>query len=325
MNPILVLTRALVACATLGMASAAWAQDYPTRSIRLVVPYAPGGATDILGRTLAEKLTQSIGQPVVVENKPGAGGLIGANYVAKAPADGYTLLVSSAATHATSAFLYSSVPYDIVKDFASVTLLASYPNVLVVHPSVPAKSVKELIELAKAKPGVLNYASTGTGGTSHLAGELFKMMTGTDIVHISYKGSGPAVTDLLGGQVTLMFDSVASSLPLVTSGKLRALAVTGKNRSPALPDLPTVAEAGLPGFEASAWNGINAPAGTPPHVLRKLNAEIIKILATPDTKQRFAKVGAEPAGGSPEQFDAFIASEMDKWGKVIKKSGAKAD
>lgn len=317
--------RALLACAAAGIASGVWAQEYPSRPIKLVVPYAPGGATDILGRTLAEKLSQSIGQPVVVDNKPGAGGLIGANFVAKSPADGYTLLVSSAATHAINKFLYSSMPYDQVKDFASVTLLATYPNVLVVHPSVPAKSVSELIDLAKAKPGTLNFASTGVGGTSHLAGELFKMMTGTDIVHVAYKGSGPAVTDLLGGQVPMMFDSVASALPHVTAGKLRALGVTGKSRSPALPQVPTVAESGLPGFEASAWNGINAPAGTPPQVLRRLNAEILKVLALPEVKERFAKVGAEPAGGTPEQFDAFMAAETEKWGKVVKQSGAKAD
>ena len=286
---------ALMAC----VAPAAFAQAYPNHSIRLVVPFPAGGTTDILARDVAKRLTDTLGQPVVVDNRPGAAGNIGADLVAKAAPDGYTLLMGTVGTHAINSSLYAKMPYDHVKDFVPVVLVAGVPNVLVVNPSVPVNSVADLIKLAKAKPGSINFASSGSGTSIHLSGELFKTMAGVDITHVPYKGSSPALADLMGGQVQIMFDNLPSSLALIRSGKLRAVAVTSLKRAPALPDVPTVAESGLPGFEASSWFGILAPAGTPAPIVAKLNAEVNKWLQSPEAKEQLGAQGAEIAGGTP--------------------------
>jgi tripartite-type tricarboxylate transporter receptor subunit TctC len=303
----------------------ACAQTYPTKPIRLVVPFPPGGATDILARDVAQKLTEAWGQSVIVDNRPGAGGNIGSELVAKSAPDGYTLEMGTVGTHAINASLYAKMPYDHVKDFMPVILVAGVPNVLVVNPAVPANSVAELIAYAKANPGKLNFASSGNGTSIHLSGELFKVMAGVQITHIPYKGSAPALQDLLAGQVQMMFDNLPPSLPQIKAGKLRALAVTSLTRAPALPDVPTLSESGLPSFEASSWFGILVPAGTPAPIVTKLNAEIAKWLATPEAKEKLAKQGANAAGGTPDDFAKHIAAETAKWAKVVKESGAKID
>ena len=307
------------------ISACAWAQSYPTKPIRLVVPFPPGGATDILARNVAQKLTEAWGQQVIVDNRPGAGGNIGSELVAKSAPDGYTLEMGTVGTHAINASLYAKMPYDHVKDFVPVILVAGVPNVLVVNPSLPVNSVAELIAYAKANPGKLNFASSGNGTSIHLSGELFKVMAGVQITHIPYKGSAPAMQDLLGGQVQLMFDNLPPSLPQIKAGKLKALAVTSTTRAAALPDVPTMAEAGLPGFEASSWFGVLAPAGTPPAIVAKLNAEIGKWLASPDAKEKLQALGANAAGGTPEDFAKHIQAETVKWAKVVKESGAKVD
>jgi tripartite-type tricarboxylate transporter receptor subunit TctC len=307
------------------MSGPAEAQQYPTKPIRLVVPFTPGGTTDILARTVAQKLTESWGQQVVIDNRPGAGGNIGTEIVAKAPPDGYTLLMGTISTHAINASLYKKLAFDPVRDFAPITRVGTLPNILVVHPSLPVKSVKDLIALAKSQPGGLNFASSGSGTSLHLSGELFKMMAGIDMVHIPYKGSTPALTDLLGGQVKVMFDNMPSALPHVKSGKLRALAVTTAKRSPALPDLPTVAESGLAGFDVSSWFAMFAPANTPKDVITKLNGEIVKILNSGEVKEKLAQLGVDAAPTSPEDLAAFAKAETEKWGKVVKATGATAD
>ncbi len=307
------------------LAPGAFAQAFPNHAIRLVVPFPAGGTTDILARDVAKQLTETLGQAVVVDNRPGAGGNIGADIVAKAAPDGYTLLMGTVGTHAINPSLYAKMPYDHVKDFTPVVLVAGVPNVLVVNPSVPVNTVADLIKLAKAKPGSINFASSGSGTSIHLSGELFKTMAGVDMTHVPYKGSSPALTDLMGGQVQIMFDNLPSSLPLIKSGKLRAVAVTSLKRAPALPDVPTIAESGLPGFEASSWFGILAPAGTPAPIVARLNAEVNKWLQSPQAKQQLLTQGAEPAGGPPETFVAHIRAETEKWAKVVKASGAKAD
>ncbi len=306
-------------------AAAAFAQPYPSRPIRIVVPFPAGGTTDLIARAAGQKLTESLGQPVVVDNRPGAGGNIGAELVAKSAPDGYTLLMGTVGTHAINASLYPKMPYDHVRDFAPIILVAGVPNVLVVNPSLPVNSVQELIAYGKANPGKLNFASSGNGTSIHLSGELFKTMTGVQMAHIPYKGSAPALQDLAGGQVQLMFDNLPSALPLIKAGRLKALAVTSKTRAPALPDVPTVAESGLPGFEASSWFGLLAPAGTPQPVITKVNAEIAKWLATPEAKEKLTAQGANVVGGTPEDFARHIAAETAKWQKVVKESGAKID
>ncbi|MFA5915400.1 MAG: tripartite tricarboxylate transporter substrate binding protein, partial [Burkholderiales bacterium] len=299
---------------------------YPAKPIHLVVPYPAGGPLDIMARAIGQKLTEAWKQPVIVDNRAGAGGNIGADAVAKAAPDGYTLLMGAVATHAINPVLYSKIPYDPIKDFAPVALVAQVPNILVVNPSVPAKSVRELIELARAKPGSLNFASGSTGSTGHLAGELFNTMAGVKMVHIPYKGAAPATTDLLSGQVQLMFDNLASALPNVKAGKLRALAVTTLKRSPAVPDLPTIAESGLPGFDLTTWFGLFVPAGTPPEIVAKLNAEVVRALNAKDMRERLEKMGTEPpADNTPEHFAAFVRSEAAKYAKVVKASGARVD
>jgi tripartite-type tricarboxylate transporter receptor subunit TctC len=313
---------AVLLCAS---ASLALAQDYPSKPVRMVVPFPPGGTTDILARAVGQKLSESWGQQVVIDNRGGAGGNIGTDIVAKSPADGYTLLMGTVGTHAINASLYGKLPFDPIKDFAPVTLVASVPNVLVVNSTVDAKSVKELIALAKSKPGQLAFASSGNGTSIHLAGELFKSMTGTAMLHIPYKGSAPAIAELLGGQTNMMFDNLPSAMPHIKSGRLRALAVTSVRRSPALPDIPTIAETGISGYEASSWFGVLAPAGTPKDVVAKIQGDIAKALNAPEIKERLSGQGAEPVGNTPEQFAEHIKAESAKWAKVVKDSGAKVD
>ena len=320
------IERAALAALFVLAAGAAVAQaNYPAKAIRYVVPFPAGGPLDIVARALGQDLTRSWNQPVIIDNRPGAGGNIGADLVAKAPPDGYTILMGAVSTHAINVTLYSKLPYDPIKDFAPVTLITSVPNVLVMHPSLPVKNVKDLIALAKARPGQLNFASGSTGSAGHLAGELFDSMAGVQMTHIPYKGAAPAVIDLIAGHVSLMFDNLASALPNIKSARVRALAVTTLKRSPLLPALPTISESGLRGFDVSTWFGIFAPAGTPPDIVAKLNAEIVRILHTPEMRERLAALGAEPIGNKPDEFAAFIKSEIQKYAKVVKASGAKAD
>ena len=320
------LAGAAVLAGLLGLsAGPAQAQDYPTKPVRFVVPFAPGGTTDVLARLLGEKLSASLGQQFVIDNQAGAGGNIGTAQVAKAEPDGYTILMGPVGTHAINQSIYPRLPFDPIKDFAPVTLVATVPNVLVVNPEVPANSVAELIALAKEKPGELNFASSGNGSSIHLSGELFKAMTGVDIVHVPYKGSGPAVVDLLGGQVQMMFDNLPSSAPQIKAGKLRPLGVTSKERSPTLPDVPTIAEAGVPGYEALSWFGVLVPAGTPDAIVAKLQNEIAKALADPAMRERFAELGAVPVGGSPAEFAELITAETAKWAKVVQDAGIKLE
>jgi tripartite-type tricarboxylate transporter receptor subunit TctC len=303
----------------------ACAQAYPTKPIRLVVPFPPGGSLDVVARAIGQKLTEAWGQPVVIDNRPGAGGNIGADLVAKSAPDGYTILEGALSTHAVNVSLYSKMPYDPVRDFAPITLVAITPNVLVLNPSFPANSVPELIAYAKAHPGGLSFGSGSNGSAGHLAGELFKTETGVDMVHIPYKGGAPALQALLAGDTQLMFDNLANSTPQLKAGRLKALAVTTARRSALAPELPTLAEMGLPGFDIYTWWGFMAPAGTPNEIIAKWNAEVTRILATPEMKAVFAQQGAEPAPTTPEQFAALIRSEIPKYAKIVKDSGAKVD
>ena len=297
-------------------------QSYPARPIRFIVPLS-AGAGDTLTRLIGQKISESWSQPVVVENRPGAGSTIGSDIVAKASPDGHTLLMASF-SHAVNPTLYAKLPYDSLKDFAAVTLIASAPNVLTVHPSVPAKSVDDVITLARAQPGTLNFASAGNGSSSHMAGELFKSLTGAQIIHVPYKGAAPAMTDLLAGQVQMAFDPLPSSLANIKAGKLRSVAVTSAKRSAALPDVPTIGEA-VPGYELAVWYGVLAPAATPKDIIGRLHAEIVKILNMPDVKERVTGLGFETMSGTPEQFQAFIEAEVVKWGKVVREAGLQAN
>ena len=306
------------------VATSAFAQGYPAKPAKVVVPYPPGGPTDIVARVVSQKLSEQMGQQFIVENRPGAGGNIGAEAVAKSPGDGYTLLVATTA-HAINPSLFKSLGYNLTKDFAPVSQLTGGPLVIVANPSVPAKNVQELIALAKAKPGTLNYASSGNGQSTHLSAELFGTMAGIKMNHIPYKGSAPALTDVMGGQAALMFDTMLSAMPHVKNGKLKAIAVTSAARSPAAPDVPTVAESGLPGYEAIAWNGLLVPASTPAEVVAKLNAELKKALDAPDVKDRFSAQGFGAAWNTREAFAKFLQAELDKWAKVVKVSGATLD
>ena len=306
-------------------ATTAWAQAYPTKPVKLVVPFPPGGSLDITGRLLAQKLTETWGQPVVVENKPGAGGNIGADLVAKSPPDGYTILLGALSTHAVNPNLYAKMPYDAVKDFAPITLIAITPNVLVVNAASPVNNVREFIAYAKANPGKLAFGSGSNGSAGHLAGELFKVETGSDAVHVPFKGGAPATQALLAGDTQFMFDNLANAMAQVKAGKLKALAVTTAQRSPLVPELPTMAEAGLPGFDISTWYGLFAPAGTPTAIVAKWNAEVTKILNAPDVRARLVADGAEPSPNTPEQFTQMIARELSKYARIVKASGAKVD
>ncbi len=317
----------LMATLPLLFAGAAFSQgtaDFPNRPMRFVVGYPPGGATDIIARIVGQKVSDSTGQSVLIDNRPGAGGILGTDAVAKATPDGYSYVLVTT-SHGINPSLHKRLPYDSQKDFAPITQIATLQLVLVVNPSTPVKNLKELIALAKAQPGKLNFASSGSGQSLHLAGELFKSMAGIDIAHIPYKGSAPARADLLGGQVQMMFESAIGVLPFVRSGKLRAIAVSGARRSEAAPDIPTMSEAGLPGFEASGWVGVLAPAKTPRPIVDKLNAEFVKAVQLADVKQQFANSGAEPVGNSPKEFSAFINEQLVKWAKVMKESGTKLE
>jgi len=307
------------------IASMVWAQDYPTRPVRMVAPFAPGGATDVLARLVSQKLGERWGQTVIVDNRPGAGGNIGAELAARAAPDGYTLLVAGA-PHAINVTLYGKLSYDLVKDLAAINRIAGYPSAIVVHPSLPAKTIKELIALARKRPGELNFGSAGPGSPNRLAIELFMIMANIKMVHIPYKGgSGQMVGDLLAGQVQLASIGLPPSMAYINAGKMRAIAVTGMSRSPLLPSVPTVNEAGLPGFDVTSWYGMFAPAALPKNLVAKINGDIAAILGTPDMKQRLEKLGADPGPMSPEDFGKFVRAEVEKWAKVVKESGAKVD
>jgi tripartite-type tricarboxylate transporter receptor subunit TctC len=303
--------------------SSATAQDYPNRTIRIIVPFTPGGATDVVTRIVAQKVSEQTGRQVVTDNRGGAGGIVGAEAVAKAPPDGYTLVMGTSGTHAINVSLYPKLPYDPVKDFAPVTRTAVLPSMILAHPSVPATNVRELIAIAKKNPGQLTYASSGSA--QYLTGALFTSMAQIDMLHVPYKGGGQAMPAQLGGEVALSFSTVVSSLPHVKSGRLRGLAVTSAKRTPAAPEFPTVAESGLPGYEAVSWYGVLAPAGTPRDIVTRLNTEVVRALKLPEVRQLMLAQGAEPVSESPEQFAALIKSDIAKWGDVVKKSGAKAD
>lgn len=316
---------ALIIVAFVSVVTSLYAQTYPNKPIRFVVPYSAGGTSDIIARIIGQRLSERVGQQVVIDNRPGAGGNLGSDLVAKAMPEGYTILMGNVATHAINPSLYAKMPYDAVRDFSPVTLVADVPTVLVVPLSVPAKSVQQLITLAKKTPGALNFASAGTGTTQHLAGELFKTMAGINIVHIPYKGGGPAVTDLIGGQVSLMFPNIPLVLPYIKSGRLRALAVASSKRSSVLPDVPTVSESGLSGLEVATWFGVLGPAGVLKEVVMRLHDEIVGIVGSSETKERLTGIGADIVTSSPDEFSAYIKAEIAKWAKVIKASGARAD
>ena len=300
------------------------ATPFPDKPLRIVVTFTTGGAPDTLARILSEKLSNVWGQPVIVDNRPGAGGNTGADFVAKAPGDGYTIVVGTVGTHSINPAMYSKMPYDAVKDFAPITLLATTPNMLVINNDVPAKNLKDFIALGK-KEGKMTFASSGSGTSIHVSGELFKTMTGIDMVHIPYKGRATAIPDVLGGRVTMMFDNMPSSLSLVREGKLRALGVTSSVRSPAAPEIPTIAESGLPGFDAVSWFALFAPASTPKPIIDKWQTEVRRILKLPDVAKRLADAGLDAVGGTPDELAAYQKSEITKWAKVVKDSGAKAD
>ena len=304
------------------ISGAAQGQAYPSKAVRLVVPFAAGGSTDIVGRTVGQKLNEMWGQPVVVDNRPGGSTVIGTDLVAKSPPDGYTLLVTPAPFTIVPS-LAAKLPYHPAKDFEPITLINTTPLVVVVHPGVPAKSIKELIALAKRRPGALNYGSSGSGGSNHLAGELFNAMAGVKMVHIPYKGNAPALTDLIGGHVDVVFNGLTSAIPFIRSGKLRALAVTSLTRAGALPDMPTLDEQGLKGFQAVAWNGLTAPARTPKDVIGKINTDVLKVIHSPALVERLKAEGSDPVGNSPAEYSAFLRDEIAKWAKVIKFANVK--
>ena len=302
-----------------------YAQTYPARAVRMIVPFPPGGPNDILARVVSQKMSESLGQQIIVDNRGGAGGIIGTEAGAKAAPDGYTLLLSGTAALSINPSLHAKLPYDPVKDFAPISLLATAPSILIVHPTLPVKTVKEFVALAKKRPGQLNYASAGVGTPPHLAGELFKSMAGIDITHVPYKGGGPALTDLLAGQVELYFSGISSAIPLIREGRVKAIAVTSAKRSSVMPDMPTIAESGLPGYEVGNWYAILGPAGLPRDIVSRINTEIVKALKSQDTHKRVLELGADPVGSSPEQLASYMKAEIAKWAKVIKAAGIKAE
>ena len=324
--PILQRVSSLIALAVfcLAPAAASMAQDYPSRPVKMIVPFGAGGPTDIFTRLLAEELRKALGEPFVMENRPGAGTIIGSDAAAKSPPDGYTLLMVSA-TQTTTETLVPNKPYKLLRDFVPVASLLNSELVMVVHPSVPVNTVKEFIALAKSKPGALNYASSGVGSNYHMAGELFKNLTGTDILHVPYKGSSGARNDIISGQIEMMFDSVPSMAPIIQAGRVKALGTTGKVRSAILPDVPTLSEAGVPGYEATIWIGVMAPAGTSQPIVTLLSTEINKILGRADVRAAWKKQGANTMVMTPEQFGTYVQSEIDKWAKVIQANGIKPE
>lgn len=325
MNLLVRIVGAAVFAGLSGAASAAEAKNFPTKPVRMVVPFGAGSISDILARTISVRMSESFGQQVVVDNRPGAGGNIGSDVVAKAPPDGYTILLGAASVLAINSSLFANMPFDQATAFAHITQVSSNTNVLVVNPALPAKSVKELIAYGKSNPGKLTFASSGAGGSIHLSGELFKSMAGIDMVHVAYKASPLAHIDIMGGQVQLMFDGMPTALPQVKAGRLRALGVTAAKRAAQLPDLLTIAEAGLPGYEAVGWFGFAAPAGTPKDVVNRLSKEIVRILNLPEVRERLLAIGAEPVGSSPEAFSKFVKAEMAKWGGIVKRLNIKLD
>ncbi|MDB5812270.1 MAG: hypothetical protein JWN94_4392 [Betaproteobacteria bacterium] len=316
--------RAVVVAFGMALAAVAGAQSYPSKPVRFVSPYPPGGANDILARIIGQKLGENLGQQMVIENRGGATGNIGAEYVAKAAPDGYTILMGQASNLTINVSLMK-MPYDPIKDLAPVTLVATTPNLLVVHPSLPVKTVKDLVALARAKPGSINYASSGSGSAGHLAGELFNRVAKIDMVHIPYKGAAPALTDVVAGQAQIYFTSPISAQPFVKGGRLRMVAVTSLKRSASMPEIPTVAESGYPDFDVVSWWGVLTPAAVPKDIIGKLHTEIVKVLALPEIKAKFADQGADVASNTPEQFAAYIKSEIAKWGKLIKELGVKSE
>jgi tripartite-type tricarboxylate transporter receptor subunit TctC len=308
-----ILAAALLVTPLWGLAVA---QEYPTKPVRIIVPFPPGGTTDILAREVAASVSSRWGQPVVIENKSGASGSIGSQQLTNAAPDGYTLMIT-ATHHVINPALRQSLPYDTKRDFTNVALIATVPNVLLVHPDFPARSVADLIRMAKEKPGSISFASTGIGGANHLSGELFKVMAGVDMVHIPYKGAAPAMSDLIAGHVPVMFDGVTGAAPQLAAGRLRALGVTTLHRVAALPDVPTIDEAGVKGFEVTSWFGLYGPANLPPATLQKISSDILAVLGTVEMKERFANHGAEPGRLSQPEFDGFVKSEIDKWGRVV--------
>jgi len=319
------LNAAIAAALTVAACNAATAaQTYPTKPIRLIIPFAPGGGTDLTGRSIALKLTEALGQTVVADNRAGANGTIGADIAAKAPPDGYTISMISS-SHSVNPSLMKKLPYDLITDLAPITQATTQPYALVVHPSVPAKSVRELIALAKAKPGMLNYGSSGTGGLSHLSGALFASLANININHVPYKGGSPALTDVIAGQIQMLYSTILQAHTQLKAGRLRALAVTTAKRSPAAPELPTMAEAGVPGYEVAGWYGVVAPAKTPRPIIVKLNQQIVRILHLPEVGEKLAADGSEPVGSTPEQFGAHIKAEVAKWRNLIQKTGIRAE
>ena len=317
--------RGAVAAFALALSGGAFAQAWPSKPVRLVIPFPAGGSTDIVGRLIGEKLSQGLGQPVVIDNRGGAGGTTGSDLVAKSPADGYTILMGTSSTHAIAASLYPKLPYDPVRDFAPVALIGTATILMVVHPSVPARNVAEFVALAKSRPGRISFGSTGNGSISHLTAEYFKSMAGVDLQHVPYKGDSPMTVDLVAGRVQVAFGTAVAFLPYVQNGKLNALAVTDAKPSPVAPKLPTVAASGLPGFEALQWFGLFAPAGTPKEVVARLNAEVQKVLQLHDVQDKLQSLGIQIAASGPEQFAGFMRSETAKWGRIVRDSGAKVD
>ena len=306
------------------IACGAFAQSYPHKPIRLVLPYPPGGGTDVIARPLAQKLTETLGQQVIVDNRGGANGNIGMEFVAKSPPDGYTLLFALTAQYAINPSLYPKLPYDTVKDYAPISLLANAPYLLVVHPSMPAKSTSELIALMKTRPGQLAYSSSGNGSGAHLAGEMFRSLAKVEMAHVPYKGAGPAMPDLIAGQVQLSFVTYTAAGPHIKTGRLRALGVTTAKRSPTLPDLPAIAET-IPGYDSAVWYGFAAPAGTPSDIIARLNSEVLRVLAAPDFRNRITLEAVAPIGTTPEEFGNFMKTEIVRWAKVVRESGARVD
>lgn len=318
------LTGLVIAAVQAAASSAAAPDTYPNRPIRLIVPFAPGGSNDLLARTLAQHMTASLGQTVVVDNRSGAGGIIGVETAARAAPDGYTLVMGHIGTHAVNPALYKNLPYDAVRDFTAIAPVASSPNILLVHPSVQASTVSQLVALARSKPGQLHYASGGVGGSTHLSAELFKMVTGTDFIHVPYKGGGPALLAIIGGEVAVLFNNIVSAMPHVRTGKVRALGITSRERSPVVPELPTLIEAGVPGYEVVSWYGVLGQARMPPAVVKRLNETIVTIMDAADMRARLAAEGVDVMKATPAEFSRYVSSEIAKWGKVIGQAGIRA-
>ncbi len=322
MNPVL---KVIVAGCLGGAFAAAMAQGYPNKPVRWVVPFPPGGSADIMGRMIGQDLAKTLGQQVVIENRAGASAIVGSEYVAKSPADGYTLLQANVSQMTIHPSLYPKLPYDPLKDFAPVTVLGVVTSVVVTTPALPVKSIQDLVALARKRPGLLNFTSSGAGASTHLTGELLKQRAGIAMTHISYKGSGPALTDVMAGFVEVMFENLPSALPFINAGKLKVLAVTGKDRSPVLKTVPTLAESGFPGFDMVSWQALVAPANTPKPVIDKLNAEVVRVLRTPEMKEKMIGLGTEVVANTPEQFAQYLREEMAKWSKIVKDAGIKLE